>query len=50
MESIARELCAQYIDETWRTGFAAGSAATFGLAVLVHLVMRLVDWLNGHKK
>lgn len=45
MGDVARiacnEVCGWVIAEAWRTGFAAGCAAVFGLVVVVQVVMRL---------
>lgn len=54
MDEIARGLCSEYVAEAWRTGFAAGGALIFGIVVVVHLIMRIVDgtWetLDDRKK
>lgn len=54
VDELAKGLCSEYASEAWRTGFAAGCAAVFGVVIVVHLLMRVFNgtWenLDGRRK
>ncbi len=51
MEQMAKELCesvcSENISEAWRTGFAAGVAATFLFVVVVQLLMKIIGGVRA---